>query len=275
MTFRDLLLRARALVRPHRVEQELNEELAFHIEREAAKLIEEGVPPSEARVRAQARFGSTALTADRCRDERGTAVFDNTVGDVQYALRTFAKAPLASCTIVATVAVGLGVVAMVFTVFNTLVFRVDNVPDISEMYEVVRPGDDGGLLTRPVFEAMQSETSVFSDAYATATGIDLRVDGRMMAVTLVTGSFFQTVRVNPVMGRGLTPADDARSGGNPVIVLSHKGWDRHFKRDPNVIGRTVLVHDAPYEIIGVTPEGFRGLEVSAPDFWAPLSLLLA
>ena len=275
MTLRDLQLRARALFRPHRVEQELHDELAFHIERETHKLIEAGMTPAAARLRAQARFGSTALAADQCRDERGTAIVENTIRDVQYALRTFAKAPLTAFTIVATVAIGLGVVAMVFTVLNTLVFREDNVPDISEMYEVVRPGDNGGLITRPVFDAMQAETSVFTDAYATATSIDLRVDGRMMALSLVTGNFFQIVRVNPVMGRALTPADDARSGGHAVIVLSHKGWSRHFNRDPNVIGRIVLVHDAPYEIIGVTPEGFRGLEVSAPDFWGPLSQLLA
>ncbi len=275
MTLRDLPLRARALFRPGRVEQELNDELSFHIERETRKLIDEGVAPAAARARAQARFGSTALAADQCRDERGTAIIDNTIGDLQYALRTFAKAPLASCTIVGTVAVGLGLVAMVFTVFNTLVFRADNVPDISEMYEVVRPGDNGGQLTRPVFDAMQAEISVFTDAYATANSIDLRVDGRMMAVSLVTGNFFQIVRVNPVMGRGLAPEDDERSGGAPVIVLSHKGWDRHFNRDPNVIGRAVLIHDAPFTIIGVAPEGFRGLEVSAPDFWAPLSQLLA
>ncbi len=275
MTLRDWQLRARALFRPHRVEQELDDELAFHIECETAKLIAEGMTPGEARLRAQARFGSSTLAAAQCRDERGTAIVDNTIRDVQYALRTFLKAPLTAGTIVVTVAIGLGVVAMVFTVLNTLVFREDNIPDISEMFEVVRPGDNGGLLTLPVFYAMHSETHVFTDSYATATSIDLRVDGRMMAVSLVTGNFFQIVRVNPVMGRGLTPADDARSGGNPVIVLSHKGWDRHFKRDPNVIGRTVLIHDAPYEIVGVTPEGFRGLEVSAPDFWGPLSQLLA
>ena len=58
-----------------------------------------------------------------------------------------------------------------------------------------------------------------------------------------------------------------------MIVLSDKGWDRHFNRDPNVLGRTVLVNGAPFEIIGVTAAGFRGLEVGGPDFWAPLSQL--
>src|SRR5688500_7543838 len=278
MTLRDLQLRARALFRPHRVEQELNEELAFHIEREATKLIGEGMAPAEARSRAQARFGSTTLAADQCRDERGTAVIDNTVRDIQYAVRTFVKAPLTAFTIVVTVAIGLGMVAVLFTVLNALLFRVDNVPDISQMYQVQRtPQASGGQppFTRPVFEAMRSETRVFTDSYAAVDETGLRVDGRMMAVTLVTGNFFQVVRVNPIAGRALTPADDAPSGGNPVIVLSHKGWTRHFNRDPGVIGRTMLVHDAPFEIVGVAPEGFRGLDFTGPDFWAPLSQLSA
>jgi predicted permease len=168
------------------------------------------------------------------------------------------------------------VVAVLFTVLNTLIFRVDQVPDIGEMYAVARiQSADGGpsLLTRPMFDAMRADTHVFTDAYASVPEIDLHVDGRRMAVTLVTGNFFQVVRVNPVMGRALMPADDARSGGNAVIVLSHKGWDRHFDRDPNVLGRTVLVNGAPFEIIGVTAAGFRGLEVGGPDIWAPLSQL--
>src|SRR6185436_18939895 len=116
MNLRDLTLRARALFAPQRAERDLHDELSFHIEREAMKLMEQGVPPEDARARAQAKFGSTTVTADECRDERGTAFFDNTAGDLQYALRTFRRAPLTALTIVFTVAIGLGVVAVVFTV---------------------------------------------------------------------------------------------------------------------------------------------------------------
>ena len=276
MTFRHLSLRLRGLFRRSRVEQELADELAFHVEREARKLIDEGMTPAAAHERAQARFGSTALAADRCRDERGTAVIDNTIRDVQYALRTFARAPLAAFTIVATVAVGLGVVAVLFTVLNTLLFRVDNVPDVDEMYAVERAQTaDGGPspLTRSLFDALQAETHVFTGVYATLPAGDLHVDGRRMAVTLVTGNFFQVLRVAPFMGRALVPADDVRSRGNAVLVLSHKGWDRHFKRDPRVLGRRVLVNGTPFEIVGITAAGFRGLDVGGPDGWAPLSQL--
>jgi predicted permease len=276
MNFHDLKLRARALFRPRRVEQELTDELAFHLERETQKLIDGGMTPLAARQKAHARFGSPALAADECRDERGTAFVDNTIRDIQYALRTFRRAPLAALTIVVTVAIGLGVVAVLYTILNAMLFRLDTVPDIAEIYAVQRPPQADGnpmLFTRPRFEALRSETTVFTDSYATLTDIDLRVDGRMMAVNLVSGSFFDFVRVSPVMGRAFGAADDDRAGGNPVIVLSDKGWDRHFKRAPDVLGRTVLVTGAPYEIIGVMPKGFRGLEVSAPDLWAPLSRL--
>ena len=276
MNLRDLTLRARALFRRHRVEQELHDELAFHIERQMKKLVDEGLTPAEARQRAQARFGSAALTADECRDERGTAFIDNTIRDVQYALRTFRRAPLAACTIVVTVGLGLGVVAVLFTILNTFLFRVDQVPDVGAMYAVERPqraNEDSSLLTRPRFEALRAETNVFTDAYAALSDIDLRIDGRMMAVTLVTGNFFHVLGVNAVMGRALGPADDGQAGGHPVIVLSDKGWNRRFSRDPNVLGRTVLVGGAPFTIVGVMPAGFRGLAVGAPDFWAPLSQL--
>src|SRR5688572_30474801 len=274
MNLHDLTLRARALLAPNRAERDLHDELSFHIEREAMKLMDQGLPPEEARARAQAKFGSTTVAADACRDERGTAFIDNTIGDLHYALRTFRRAPLASLTIVVTVAIGLGVVAVLFTVLNVLLFKTDSVPDVTEIYAVARPQQANGDLskfTRPRFEASRSETNVFTDAYAALNDVDLRVDGRMTAVNLVSASFFRVVNVNPIMGRALSAADDDRAGGNPVLVLSDKGWQRHFNRAPNVIGRTVLVTGAPYEIVGVMPEGFRGLEVSAPDFWAPLA----
>ena len=277
MNLRDLTLRARALFAPKRAERDLRDELQFHIERETRKLIDDGMTADEARMTAHARFGSITVAADECRDERGTAFIDNTIGDLQYALRTFKRAPLAALTIVGTVAIGLGVVAVLFTVLNVLLFRTDSVPDITEIYAVERPqqaNEDLSKFTRQRFEALRSETNVFTEAYAALNGVDLRVDGRKLAVNLVSASFFRVVRVNPIMGRTLSAADDDRTGGNPVLVLSHTAWQRRFNRDPNVIGRTVLVTGAPYEIVGVMPEGFRGLEVSAPDFWAPLARLV-
>jgi len=179
---------------------------------------------------------------------------------------------LTAFTIVATVAIGLGVVAALFTILNAFLFRIDTVPDIGELYAVERAplaNGDRPPFTRQAFEALPRETSVFTGGYAAVFDIDLRVDGRLMAVTLATPDFFQVVRIRPVMGRAFAAVDEG-SGESPVIVLSDRGWNRQFNRDPNVLGRTVLVSGVPFEIIGVMPAGFRGLEVKAPDFWAPL-----
>src|SRR5919106_498853 len=136
MNLRDLFLRVRALAAPRCVERELDDELAFHIERETQKHIAAGLSPIDARARALARFGPVPLAADQCRDARGVGFVDDLTRDVLYAFRTFRRAPLAALTIVATVALGLGLVAVVFTVYNFLMLRVDAVQDPRELVAV-------------------------------------------------------------------------------------------------------------------------------------------
>jgi predicted permease len=276
MTVHDLKLRLRGLIARRRSERELDEELVFHIERETQKLISQGATPGEARTRARARFGPVPLAADECRDARGTAFVDNCVRDILYALRTFRRAPLAALTIVMTVAVGLGLVAGVFTLFNIAMFRVDAVRNPGELFGVERPrtpDDNRVLFTQPEYEALRRETSVFTDAFAMLGRARSRVEGRLISGTLVTGNFFQVLGVSAARGRALMPEDDQPFAGRPVVVLSHRGWTTRFGSDPAVIGRALEVNGFSYAIVGVMPDGFRGLSFSAPDYWAPLSLL--
>src|SRR4029079_14085890 len=169
MTLRDLLLRIRALVSPSRVDRELDDELTFHIERETHKHIANGLSPADARTRARARFGSVALAADECRDARGIGVVEDLTRDVVYALRAFRRAPLAAFTIIATVALGLGLVTSVFTIYNTVLLRADAVRNPDELF-VVEPrlalSGEPVPLTRADYEAMRRETSVFTDSAA-------------------------------------------------------------------------------------------------------------
>jgi predicted permease len=276
MNLRDLKLRARALFASRRVERELDDELSFHIERETQQRMAEGMTGAEARAHALARFGPVPLAADGCRDARGTGFVDDTVRDIAYALRAFKRAPLVAFTIVSTIAVGLGLVAVAFTVLNVFLFRLDAVPNVREMFAVARPPASDGErqgLTRAQFDALRRETNVFTDAYAEVSDVDSRVDGRLMFGRFVTGNFFQVVRVSAAKGRALTPADDEPFAGHAVMVLSHRGWDRLFARDPAIVGRGLLLNGLTFEIVGVMPEGFRGLTVGSDDYWAPLSML--
>ena len=280
MTLRDLFLRIRALVAPHRVERELDEELTFHIDRETEKHVAAGLSRVDARTRAIARFGPVPLAADQCRDARGTAVVDDLRRDIGYAFRTFRRAPLAALTIVATVALGLGLVAVVFTIYNMFFLRVDAVRNPGELFAVERritreDANEGIPFTRRDYDAMRRETDVFTDALAMQSSGDpnlTRIEGRPAVSALVTGNFFQVLGVQAALGRPLLPGDDEPPAGRAVIVLSHTGWRKLFRGDQEVIGRRVVINDAPYEIVGLMPDGFRGLGVTPPDYWAPLAL---
>jgi predicted permease len=275
LNLRDLRLRARAVFARRRVERDLDDELAFHIEREAQQLIDRGATPPDALAAARARFGSVLRAADECRDARGIAAIDTFSRDLRYAVRMLVRAPLVSITVIATVGLGLGLVAAAFTFLNVFLFRVDAVPAVHEMFEVRRLSATDShtqSFTRAQFDAIVRDTRVFSGVYAEVGDIDSHVEGRTMTGSLVTGNVFGVLRVRPAMGRAIEPGDD-RPGGGAVMVLSHRGWERMFAGDPGVLGRHVRVNGLTFQIVGVMPDGFRGLSVGGPDYWAPLSLL--
>jgi predicted permease len=203
-------------------------------------------------------------------------LIQDTIRDVLHALRAFARAPVVAVTIVATVALGLGLVTVAFTILNALLFRVDAVPNIHEMFALDRPATSGDELqdfTRTEFDALRRETDIFTDVYAEVSQVDTVADGRLSFGTFVTGNCFQVLGVSAALGRTLTLADDEPTAGEAVMVLSDRGWDRLFARDPAVLGRRLLVNGFSFEIVGVMPAGFRGLTVAPDDYWAPLSML--
>jgi predicted permease len=207
---------------------------------------------------------------------RIAAVLDGLKRDVRYASRTLLRAPLAAATIVATVGLGLGLVAAVYTILNAMVFRVDEVRNPHELYAVERQSSAitaPERFTREQYDALLRETDVFAAAFATTPDVQAWIEGVRREGRLVTGNFFSVLGVSAARGRVLTPSDDEPSS-QPVLVLSHRAWVQHFASDPDVVGRTYRVNGTQFEVIGVTPEGFRGLEViAASDFWAPLSTL--
>ena len=206
---------------------------------------------------------------------RGTALLDDVVRDVRYACRSFRRTPLVALTIVTTVGLGLGLVAAVFTLLNLMIFRVDDVRNPHELFAVERQRSANAepeSFTRAQYDALVRETDVFSDTYASTAEIDAWIDGQRMEGPLVTGNFFHLLGVSAARGRAISTSDD-EPGAPPAIVLSHRAWSRYFASDPGVLSRTVLLNGAQVNVVGVMPEGFRGLTVFPPDYWAPLSLL--
>jgi hypothetical protein len=199
---------------------------------------------------------------------------DAVARDVRYALRSFRRAPLAAATIVLTVALGLGLVAAVFTILNSVIFRVDEVRNPHELFAIARQQSAiaaPATFTRPEYETLLRETGVFADAFASTHDVSAWIEGNRREGRLVTGNFFGVLGVGAARGRTLTPADD-EPGRPPVIVLSHRAWVQHYGSEPGVLGSTFRVNGTAFEVIGVMPDGFRGLELAAPDFWSPFAL---
>jgi predicted permease len=204
------------------------------------------------------------------------AVLDSMVRDVRYAFRSFRRAPLTALMIIATVGLGLGLVAVVFTILNAYIFRVDEVRDPDRLFAVERQRSANAepeTFTRTGYDTLVRETDVFSESFATTSDVAAWIEGVRREGRLVTGNFFRVLGASAARGRTLTLSDD-EPGRPPVVVLSHRAWAQHHASDPGILDRALRVNGASFQVVGVMPEGFRGLEaVAAPDFWAPLSLL--
>ena len=229
-------------------EADLREELQFHIERERERLETSGVPPDAARGQAHRTFGAVEPIKEACREARGTMLLDGVVRDIRYTVRSFRRSPLVALTIVTTVGLGLGLVAVVFTILNAFVFRADDVRHPEELFAVSRQPSANAppeSFTREQYDALLRETRVFTDAFAQAPEVDASIDGRRMEGSLVTGNFFRLLGVSAARGRTFMSSDD-EPGALPVIVLSHRAWSRQFGGDPDVFNRTVLLNGTQF-----------------------------
>jgi predicted permease len=273
MNWHDLMLRGRALTFPKRVERDLEDELDFHIEMEARKNVAAGMNQAEAARRARVQFGGATQVREECRDARRVGLIETTWQDVRYAIRGFRRSPILVMTVVATIALGLGLNTALFTIFNATYFRSINVHDPQSLYEPFWIDRAGGAhdYTWPEYREFLTENPAFSESLG-YRHTEARMDGRTMLGTLVTGEYFQVLGVGAARGRTLLPADSAAPGREPVIVLGYQAWQNRFSGDPDIIGKKVLLHGYPFEVVGVASAGFAGLGSRPAEFWAPLTM---
>lgn len=198
-----------------------------------------------------------------------------TIGDARYALKSLVKTPIVPITVIGTIGLGLGLLTAVFTFFNAAFLRPDAVVRPDELYAIDRPLRPNSTTWIPFqrsdYESLRRENDVLADTAGVVRGVMIRMDGRPMNCVLVSGSFFQMLGVPAALGRTLTPADDEPQAPRRAIVLSHVGFSR-LSSNASIVGGNIAVNGVPYEIVGVMPDTFRGLEVIAPSCWAPLAL---
>jgi predicted permease len=273
MNWSDVKLRIRALFRRSRVEDELEEELQCHIEMLAKKNQSDGKDPHEAFRLARVQFGGIEKVKEECRDARGTRLIEDALADVRYALRGFRRTPVFVLTVVATIALPLGLITALFTIFNAYVLRPVAVRDPSSIYQftwIDRRGA-GHSFSWPEFKAFRDDNPAFSEVAGTRS-LFSRVNGHPLSGELVTPNYFQLLGVSAVAGRTLLPEDGVSPGSAPVVVLSHEAWQNKFAGNPDIIGKTVMIRGYPLQVIGIIKPDFAGLNATMREFWVPITM---
>jgi hypothetical protein len=274
MNRNDLFLRLRALFAWRRVESELDEELRFHIEMQTRKNLAAGMRHDDAARHARIQFGGVAQAQEECRDARRTGFFETLFQDVRYAIRGFRRTPGFAFTVIATVALGLGLNTSLFTAFNAYVLRPLAVRDPYSLYRYtwINRNGDGHMFSWREFQGLCSQNPAFSEIMAVDQLGFARAEGHIMFGQLVTGNYFRMLGIEAALGRTLYPEDAAAPGSAPVVVLSFKTWLNKFAGDPDIVGKKIFIHGYPLEVVGVARGGFTGLSEVPLDFWAPLTM---
>ena len=277
-------LRLRSLFRREDVEQELSEELRFHLEEKTREYVAAGFTPTEARRKATREFGGVEQSKENCRDARKVSWIQDLLQDLPYSLRMLSKSPGSTVVAILTLALGVGANTAFFTMTNGLMLRTLPVREPAQLVELLHhgpgepePGFNG--FSWDAYRIIRDGNHVFSDLIV-GPGVNfapIRADKlppQTLFVGAVGGTFFQALGVRPAAGRLIGP-DDVHEGSHaPVAVISWSFWKSRCNLDPGIIGKRIVVgDDAPLTIVGVAQRGFYGLNNQAPqDVWWPQTL---
>jgi predicted permease len=281
-----LLARLRSLVAGSRADRELDEELRFHLDQQTQAFITAGMPAADARYAALRALGGVDQRKEQCRDARHVGAIDSLMRDIRYALRMLKRAPGFATVAVLSLALGIGANTAIFQLLDALRLRRLPVPQ-AEQLALIRivnraPGAASGNFSGryPDFTYRQWERSReqqrgFSSVFAWSPAtFDLSTGGQQRFAEnalWVSGEFFSTLGVQPLLGRVFTAADDGPACASAGVVASYAFWQRELGGTPSAIGSTVSLNGHSFPVIGVTPAAFFGVEVGRSfDFAVPI-----
>ena len=200
-------------------------------------------------------------------------MFDDVLQDVRYALRALCSSPGFSAIAILSLALGIGANTAIFSLINAVILKTLPVSHPEQLVQLVMKTENGTTFTNPIWEQVRDRQDVFSGAFAYSP-IQLNLAGggevRNASASWVSGDFFSTLGVQPLLGRTFTAADDKR-GCPAIAVLSHDFWQREYGGAADVFERRLTLSSHPVRIVGVAPRGFNGIQVGeAVEIYLPL-----
>ena len=187
------------------------------------------------------------------------------IQDLKFGLRMLAKNPGFTAAAVTTLALGIGLNTVIFSMVNGLILRPLPVRQPAQIYTLSaekKGGAFGNVFSfQDLDEIRNQTTTLFSDVAgvygSSITGLSISGKSERMWTDFVTGGFFKMLGIRPAVGRLILPAEGRIAGADPVLVLGYSFWKAHFGGDPSIIGKKASVNGRPVTIVGVAPEGFR------------------
>jgi predicted permease len=265
------------LWRRKQMEQQLEKELRFHLEQHANELIAQGYNPAEARRRAQLAFGGSEQVKEQCRDARGTRWVEDLLHDIRFALRLLRKNPGFAAVVLLTLALGVGVTTVMFTVVNGVLLKPLPYPEPNRLVTVHGHTETWNSeiygeqnVAYPDFLDCQRESRSLEIAGTLYNGATLSEPGQPEYVDLreISSNLFSVLGVKLAQGRAFLPEEDRRGAG-PVMILGYSFWQQHFAGNPEVVGTSVVLDQKRYTVVGIAPAEFR-LYGDEADVYTPL-----
>jgi putative ABC transport system permease protein len=283
---RELWNRMRSFLHPRQRDAEVDAEIAEHVELALEENMRLGMQEAEARRQALVRFGGVQQAKERQRAARGLPWLDILLQDMRYTLRTLRRDR--SFTLVAVLILGLGIGAniAVFSVVNTILLRPLPFPDSQRLVRITTKDPKGGesdmTYTTLATQEYQQRNKSFQQVtgyFAFSSYINYKLEGHgiPLPVTgiLVMGNFFQTLGVEPMLGRLFT-ADECLAHGRPAVLLSYPFWKRQFGGNRGIVGQAIDLNGTPVTVVGVMPKTFDFGSVFSPgektDIFTPFIL---
>lgn len=277
----DLVLRLRALFGRATVEREIDDELQFHLDRQVAAYVAQGIERADAVRRARLEFGGVDQVKEEYRDALGVRLVDDLCRELSYVVRTLWRTPGFSVAAISTLAVAIAANSAIFGTVYAVLLQPLPITDADRL--VVFWGRDAsrdrGVVELSYRDVQDWRTANQSFAEMAAVGSSNwtavmygRGDAARVPIAGVTASFFDTLGARPLLGRTFQPSDDTPNAAG-VVVLNHGAWTRRFGADPGVIGTTLTLDRRLHTIVGVMPKGFDFPRNA--EFWLPVVPILA
>jgi predicted permease len=273
-----------ATLRGKRLEDDLDDELAFHIAQRTDALIASGLAPEEARRQARLAFGNSARARESTRDRNILIWLETALQDLRFAARTLRLNPGFAVTAILSLALGIGANTALFSILDTLLLRLLPVhePDRLVRISTVRPASVNQSLSYPLLDRLRREATCFSGAFGMASfAQQFEENGQSVPVVLeaVTGEYFDVLGITASRGRTFHLADSGYTAES-VAVISDSFWRSHYGAKDDALGRRLRVGNREnareYTITGIAPSGYRGARIDAPaDVWVPVEQAIA